>query len=609
MKRIRLNVLSTLLLFVCISLVMSCTKTADSPMVVNDLQPSGNKLKAASAASFYLTNKDGSAKFAQQSSLTWGTSSNSYPSITVNTGTTYQSVDGFGMALTEGSAEMINSLSSSVQSSLLTELFSPSSGIGISVVRIGIGASDLSSSSYSYQDFKAYTGTSAPIGSYVRLQATSNSKYVTSNGGSTTMICDRASASAWETFKVVDAGSGLIALQSSDGKYVSGIAPMWCSATSISAYEKFSWVCPVAGQVQLKCSANNLFACSENGTMAMNCNRTSASGWETFNVQSAIFSLAGPDLTHVVPLLKKILAINPSIKVLATPWSAPSWMKSSLAWIGGNLQAAYYDAYATYFKNFLDAMKAQGITIWGITPQNEPENPYNEPSMTMTSSEQLNFINNNLGPTIRNAGYTTKIIGFDHNCDNTAFPTAVCNGSSYIDGAAFHLYAGSISALTTVKNATGKNVYFTEQYTGSAGSFSGDFPWHMQNVMIGSMNNWAKIAMEWNLATNTSYGPHTPGGSTNSQGALTISNSTSFTRNVSYYLVAHMSKFVRPDAVRVNTSSTDGNLINVAFTSGTSKVLVVLNNNSSATTFNIKYSGSWVTSTLQSGSAATYVWN
>jgi glucosylceramidase len=284
-------------------------------------------------------------------------------------------------------------------------------------------------------------------------------------------------------------------------------------------------------------------------------------------------------------------------------------MKSSLAWVGGNLQSAYYGEYANYFKNFLDAMKAQGINIWAITPQNEPENATNEPSMTMTSSEQLAFINNNLGPVIRNAGYTTKIIGYDHNCDDTNYPTTVANGSSYVDGTAFHLYAGSISALTTVKNATGKNVYFTEQYTGSAGSFSGDFPWHMQNVMIGSVNNWAKIALEWNLATNSSFGPHTPGGSNNSQGALTITGSTSFTRNVSYYLVAHLSKFVRPDAVRVNTSTTNSNLINVAFTSGTSKVLVVLNNNASATTFNINYSGSWVTTTLQSGSAATYVWN
>ncbi|MGC8802340.1 MAG: glucosylceramidase, partial [Bacteroidales bacterium] len=104
----------------------------------------------------------------------------------------------------------------------------------------------------------------------------------------------------------------------------------------------------------------------------MNCNRTSASGWETFNVEAAIFSLNGPDLTYLIPILKKILAINPAIKILATPWSAPRWMKSTQSWVGGELMAAYYQAYASYFKRYLDAMKAQGITIWAITPQNEP---------------------------------------------------------------------------------------------------------------------------------------------------------------------------------------------------------------------------------------------
>lgn len=583
---------------------MNCNRTSASGWETFNYSYLG-----AASVNYYLTNADGSSKFAQQSPLAWGTSANSYPSITVNTGTTYQSIDGFGMSLTEGSAELINGLNASVQSNLLTELFSPTSGIGISVLRISIGASDLGSSSYSYQDFKAYTGTAAPIGSYVRLQATSNGKFVTSNGGSTTMICDRGTPSAWETFKVVDAGGGLIALQSSDGKYISGISPMWCSATSINAYEKFSWVCPTAGQVQLKCSANNLFACSENGTTAMNCNRTSASGWETYNVQAAIFSLAGPDLNNVVPLLKKILAINPNIKIMATPWSAPTWMKSSLSWIGGSLQPAYYDAYATYFKNFFDAMKAQGINIWGITPQNEPLCDTNEPSMAMSQDEQLAFINNNLGPAIRNAGYSAKIIAYDHNCDVTSYAEAVCKGSSYVDGSAFHLYKGSISAMGDVKKSTEKNVYFTEQYTGPNGNFGGDLNWHMNGEIIGAMNNWAKITMEWNLASNPSCGPHTPGGSNNSQGALTISSSTDVTRNIAYYLIAHLSKFVRPDAVRVNSVTTDGNLLNVAFTSGTNKVLLVFNNNPTATTFNIKYSGSWVTTTLQSGSAATYVWN
>ncbi len=563
--------------------------------------------KAGTAVEWYLTQANGNVKFVKQSALNWTTSSNSYPSITLNEATKYQTMDGFGFTLTEGSAEVLSSLTSSTQNSLLQELFS-TGGIGVSVLRISIGASDMSSSCYTYQEMNNYNGTTAPIGGYIRLKGTVNGKYVCSNDGTSAMMCDRSTASSWETFEVVDAGGGYIALKGSNGKYVSGTSPMYCNANTIGSYEKFTWYAPVSGQVQLKCSANNYYICSENGVIAMNCNRSSASGWETFNVEAAIFSLNGPDLTYLVPILKKALAINSSIKILATPWTAPRWMKTNQSWIGGELMSCYYQAYANYFKRYLDAMKTQGINIWAITPQNEPLHGGNEPSMTMTKEQQVNFINVHLGPTLRNAGYTTKIIAYDHNCDNTEYPIYVCNNSSYVDGAAFHLYAGTISALTSVRNATGKNVYFTEQFTSSTGSFSGDFPWHMQNIMIGAPNNWAKIALEWNLATNASFRPHTPGGCNICLGAITINSSTSFTRNVSYYVCAHLSKFVRPNAQRIQTSTNDGNLINTAFISGNKKILVVFNNSSSSKTFNIVHAGSKVVTTLPAYSAGTYVW-
>ncbi|MGC8802339.1 MAG: hypothetical protein ACP5PS_00985 [Bacteroidales bacterium] len=133
-------------------------------------------------------------------------------------------MDGFGFTLTEGSAEVISSLSSATQSTLLNELFS-TNGIGISVLRISIGASDMSSSSYSYQEMVTYNGTTAPVGGFIRLKGATNGKYVTSNDGSSAMVCDRNSASSWETFEVVDAGGGLIALRGSNGKYVSGTSP------------------------------------------------------------------------------------------------------------------------------------------------------------------------------------------------------------------------------------------------------------------------------------------------------------------------------------------------------------------------------------------------
>jgi glucosylceramidase len=429
----------------------------------------------AQTAEVWLTTGSGSSKLAQQSSVTFGSNSGSSTTINVNENTAYQTMDGFGFTLTEGSAEVLTGLSSGTQSSLLNELFS-SGGIGISMVRISIGASDLSSSSYSYRD-------------------------------------------------------------------------------------------------------------------------------------GASFSLAGPDLTYLIPMIKKILAINPNIKILATPWSPPRWMKTNGGWVGGSLNASNYGDYAQYFLDYLNAMKAQGINIWAITPQNEPENPYNEPSMTMSASEQVNFVNNYLGPKIRNAGYTTKIIGYDHNCDDTTYPTTVANGSSYIDGTAFHLYAGNISALTTVKNATSKNVYFTEQWTSSSGSFGGDLSWHTQNVTIGASNNWARTVFEWNLANNSSLGPHTPGGCTQCLGAITINNSTSFTRNVGYYIIAHFSKFVGANAMRIAASSNHGNLITTAFKNNDgSKAVVVLNNSASSLTFRIVWNNKSFTYTLDGGNVVSFKW-
>lgn len=404
--------------------------------------------------------------------------------IAVDSTTTYQTMDGFGFCLTEGSAEVISSLASTQQDLLLNELFSKTSGLGISVLRISIGASDLSSADYSY-------------------------------------------------------------------------------------------------------------------------NETSG------DVNMVNFSLAGLDLIYLVPILKKALAINPDIKILATPWSPPKWMKTNGLWVGGNLKTDCYAAYANYFVKYIAAMKTEGISIWGITPQNEPENPNNDPSLSMTATEQKNFINNNLGPAMSSVGYSNvKIIAFDHNCDNTAYPIDVCNNSSYVDGAAFHLYAGNISALTTVKNATNKNIYFTEQYTGSGGSFSGDFGWHLQNVITGAANNWAKTIIEWNLATNTSFGPHTPGGCSTCLGAITVSNSTTYSRNVSYYIVGQISKFVHTGAVRIASTSTNSGVSVSAFrnTDG-STVVLAYNGNSSSQILKITNGLSAFNYTIPASSAVTFVWN
>ncbi|RYG12619.1 MAG: glucosylceramidase, partial [Chitinophagaceae bacterium] len=313
----------------------------------------------------------------------------------------------------------------------------------------------------------------------------------------------------------------------------------------------------------------------------------------------------------LIPVLKKIIAINPSIKILGSPWTAPVWMKTNKSFIGGSLKPEYYPIYAKYLVKYLQAMKAEGITIDAITPQNEPLHPGNNPSMYMEAIDQAKFIKTALGPAIQSAGLTTKIIIYDHNADKPEYPITVLNDSDakkYIDGSAFHLYAGDISALTQVHNAhPDKNVYFTEQWVGGPSNFGEDLKWHVSTLIVGATRNWSKNVLEWNLAADPAYNPHTDkGGCTTCLGAITIAPAVS--RNVAYYVIAHASKFVKTGSVRI-ASNVISNLQNVAFRTPEGKnVLIVCNNNTSDTPFNIKYNGKIVTVTLERGAVGTFVW-
>ena len=313
----------------------------------------------------------------------------------------------------------------------------------------------------------------------------------------------------------------------------------------------------------------------------------------------------------VINLLKEILAINPKIKILGSPWSAPVWMKTNGSTIGGSLKPEYYGVYAQYFVKYIQAMKNEGITVDAITIQNEPLHGGNNPSMVMTAEEQATFVKQSLGPAFKNAGINTKIIVYDHNCDRPDYPIAVLSdkdASPYIDGAAFHLYGGDISALSSVRSTfPTKNVYFTEQWTASNGNFGGDLKWHTKNVVIGSMRNWSKNALEWNLANDPQFKPYTSGGCTMCKGAITVNSTENYAKNVSYYIIAHASKFVPQNSVRI-ASTQPGNLATVAFKREDGKlVLIVENDGNNAESFNIRINGKIATLSLEAGAVGTYI--
>lgn len=437
----------------------------------------------------WLTNSDKSALFAQQpQDLPFSSKTDQNPVIEVNDKESYQSIDGFGFCLTGGSAQLLMRMNPAKRAELLKELFAwNGNNIGISYLRVSIGASDLNDHVFSYDDLPA--------------------------------------------------------------------------GQSDSTLAKFD---------------------------------------------------LGPDKTEVVPVLQEILKINPKIKILGSPWSAPVWMKTNGDTRGGSLKADCYNVYARYLVKYIQDMKKNGITIDAITVQNEPLHPGNNPSMYMPAEEQASFVKTALGPQFEKAGIKTRIIVYDHNCDKPEYPISILNdpdAKKYVDGSAFHFYAGKITALSTVHDAhPDKNLYFTEQWMGAPGNFKRDVANHITNLTIGATRNWSRNVIEWNLAADPNSQPHTDrGGCDRCMGGITIAQD-SVTRNPAYYVVAHAAKFVRPGSVRIASNYND-TLPNVAFkTPDGKKVLIVINTGQSPQTFNIKYKDKLANATLNNGSVATYVW-
>jgi glucosylceramidase len=324
------------------------------------------------------------------------------------------------------------------------------------------------------------------------------------------------------------------------------------------------------------------------------------------------FSLAA-DTNYLIPTLKQILQLNPHIKLMGSPWSAPAWMKDNHAPKGGRLLPRYCGTYANYLVKYIQAMAREGIALDAITIQNEPEHPGNMPSMTMTSEEQKEFVKSFLGPAFRTNGISTKIIIYDHNCDHPEYPLNILSDSvarKFIDGTAFHMYLGDIRAMSKVHDAhPDKNIYFTEQWTSGDGNFGGDLSWHVKNLIVGAPRNWSRTVLEWNLAADENFQPHTnDGGCTLCQGAITINSKNGrVSRNVSYYIIAHAAKFVPPGSVRIFSSEVQG-LPNVAFRTPTGKkVLIVLNDTGGEVKFAVGYDNRFGNTSLPVGAVATMV--
>jgi glucosylceramidase len=332
----------------------------------------------------------------------------------------------------------------------------------------------------------------------------------------------------------------------------------------------------------------------------------------------ADFSIAH-DQAYILPVLKQALSLNPSITIMATPWSPPGWMKTSGSMVGGTLNSGDYQVFADYLTKFIAAYQAAGVPIALITPQNEPEySPSNYPGSTLTASQEASFIANNLYPDLKKAGLSTQIIGYDHNWNDTTFPETVLGDPAAgpdTAGVAWHCYAGDPSAQTTVHNAyPNKATYFTEcsgtQSSNPANTFADSLDWQTENLIIGATRNWAKSVVTWNMALNPSGGPSM--NCTTCTGVVTVDNSAdTATYNAEYYVLGQASKFVKPGAVRIDSNTFgSGNLEDVAFQNPNgSDALIALNaNTSNSDTFNVDENGQYFSYTLPAGAVATFTW-
>jgi glucosylceramidase len=346
------------------------------------------------------------------------------------------------------------------------------------------------------------------------------------------------------------------------------------------------------------------------------------------------------DRKQILPLLRRALALNPALKIVATPWSPPAWMKTPATLIGGRLidDPRIYSAYALYFVKFIQAYQRAGVPIYAVTLQNEPQNrhPNAYPGMDLPVAQEAKLVNA-LGPALQRAGLHTKLLGYDHNWSehpndiastppgedpevDYPFDLLATTAGRWLAGTAFHCYAGDQVRQTELHKAfPDKEIWFTE-CSGSHGPtdppaqvFSDTLKWHARNLVLGVTRNWGQTVVNWNLALDPSGGPHN-GGCDTCTGVLTVGPGQTVTRDAEYYTLGHLARFVQPGAVRIastsfGTTGWNGQIMDAAFRNPDgSTALVVHNENDNPATFAVAEGDASFDYTLPGGALATFVW-
>ena len=326
------------------------------------------------------------------------------------------------------------------------------------------------------------------------------------------------------------------------------------------------------------------------------------------------FSVAH-DLADVIPLTRQALQLNPQIKVMGSPWSAPPWMKDNDSFLLGWVESQYYPALAQYFVKYVQAYAAQGIPISFVSVNNEPTCCASYPSTMWNGSGLQFFTRTNLLPALQSAGLSTKVLALDWNWDQyAAYGAPTVNDAAIrthpnFGGVAWHGYGGNVSQQTAVQNQyPGIPQYGTEM---SGGTWVGNQHTDDMNYIINTTRNWARTVTKWSLAIDQNHNPHN-GGCGTCNGLITVHNGdgrhgqVDFTTE--YYTMGHLTKFVKPGARRIETND-NSSVRNVAWRNPDgSKALIAYNTTGSTQSVRVNWGGQSFTYALPAQTSATFTW-
>ena len=334
------------------------------------------------------------------------------------------------------------------------------------------------------------------------------------------------------------------------------------------------------------------------------------------------------DQDDLIPMIKDAMAISKDgFKIISSPWTAPPWMKDNKNYVGGKLLPEYYDSFALFFSKYLDAYKAEGIDIWGVTPVNEPHgNGNNWESMHFSPEEETDFVQNYLGPKLEANGYQSiNILGYDQNRDGLKEWVDVMykneTSSKYYAGTAIHWYESTYDFFPKAlqyahHKAPNKYLIETEGCVDSEIPVWQDDTWYWSKKstdwgydwrepekkylhpkyapvnryardIIGCLNNWVDGWVDWNMVLDRQGGPNWFENWCVAPIIVDPDNDEVYFTPL-YYTMAHFSKYIRPGAKVIGLDKSDKDLqVTAAQNSDGSIAVVVFNEGKTLKTFEL----------------------